>query len=183
MVSFFIQQIKKVRKTAVHKISASQMDVVLACLDQSKERQIEAFEALKLNPYDHYEDNSPDFILVVRETSIESHLDDLINYPEAYLDENDKLFKRLTDGKQLNGKEIEQLKADYIEQQRNEEDAEYMVISLITDERERVVIAVYTEMMMGQLGINFVEFFGFYASEEEATRSCQNIDGIVVDSF
>ena len=167
----------------MHKISAAQMEVVLTSLDQSKDRQLEAFEALNLNPYDHYEDTCPEFILVVREDSIERHLDDLINHPEEYLDEDDKWFKRLTNGQTLDSSEIEQLRANYIEHQRNEEDAEYMVIAPIKDEKERVAIAVYTEMMMGQLGINFVDFFGFYSSVEEATRSCKNIEGIVIDSF
>jgi hypothetical protein len=168
----------------MHKVNKEQMNSILACMNRPvKGAQDVIFEGLNLNPYDHYEDNNPDFVLVVREDSINSHLNDLINHPDAYLDEDDKWFERLSGGKTLNSSEIEQLRAEYIEQQRHEEDAEYMVVTSLVDEQERAVFVAYSEMAMGQGGINIVEFFGFYTTEEEATRACQNIEGLVIDSF
>lgn len=168
----------------MHKVTNGQMDGILACMNHPVDGAQDAiFEALNLNPYDHYEDNNPDFVLVVRESLIESHLYDLLNHPDAYLDEDDSRYSRLTNGKKLNSDEIEQLRAEYIEQQRHEEDAEYMVVTSLIDEQERAVFVAYSEMAMGQGGINIVEFFGFYATEEEATRACQNIEGLIVDKF
>ena len=168
----------------MHKVTKEQMTGILSCMNRPVNGVQDAiFEGLNLNPYDHYEDNNPDFVLVVRESSIESHLYDLLNHPDAYLDEDDSRHSKLTNGKKLNSDEIEQLRAEYIEQQRHEEDAEYMIVTSLIDEQGQAVFVAYSEMAMGQGGINIVEFFGFYATEEEATRACQNIEGLIVDKF
>jgi len=169
----------------MHKVTQEQMDGIIECMNQPVIGVQDAvFEALNLNPYDNYDDDKwHDFVLVVRENSINWHIEDQLTQPESYFVEGDSRLNKLLKGETLDEGELRELRESYIEQQRNEEDAEYMIIAPISDEKERRAFVAYTEMMMGQGGINIVEFFGFYVTEEEAKRACQNIEGMVIDSF
>ena len=169
----------------MYKVTQEQMDDIIECMNQPVNGVQDAlFEALNLNPYDNYDDDKcHDYILVVREDDINSYIEEQLTYPEDCFDEGDSRLSKLLKGEKLSEGELKDLRESYIEQQRDEISAEYMIITQILDNKNRKVFAIYSEIFMGQGGINIAEFFGFYATEEEASLACQNLDGLIVDKF
>ena len=164
----------------MHKITKKQMDEILRYLQSDRKASDTAFPDIKLNPYD-YNDNGGEleFNVVVYESEIANRIEEVQNYPDAYSEYSEERIKELKSGAKLIPEEISQIREEYIEEVRNDESAEYAVVSEITD-GSRSAYTLYFEGVWGQAGLHVNDICGFYETEDEARKEMNNMEGVII---
>ena len=175
----------------MYKVSSEQMKAITETIGQSLEAQTAVFNALDLNPYDFYEHHDPaDYFNIVLD---KEELDDQIKYLQEYPDEwvrtgdegvrsegfSEERIKEIESGSKITSHEAEEIKQSYIQEKRFEECPVTWTISEVTDETT-TVYAFYFEQMWGQGGLNINDFWGFFATEEDAYKALDEMDLIEV---
>ena len=165
---------------AMHKVTPEQMDEILRYVKSDGQGKDAGFPDIKLNPYD-YNDNGGEleFNVVVYESEIANRIEEVQNYPDAYSEYSEERIKELESGAKLTPEEISQIREEYIEEVRNDESAEYAVVSEITD-GSRSAYTLYFEGVWGQAGLNINDIYGYYKTEDEARKEMNNMENVII---
>ena len=166
----------------MHKVTKAQMDEVIACLQDPAGRDHGAvFNTLSLNPYDHCQNGGElEFNVVVHESNILDAIQEIQDYPEeGYEILSEERQQEIEEGAKLTQKEQSLIRDKFIETSREAQDAEYAVVSKLSD-GSREVYLLYTEMMCGQGGIQIIDFLGFYESEGKTRSAMNSLSGSIV---
>ena len=169
----------------MHKVTQEQMNRILHEMGKpvpvnEGEALSEKFDPFKeLNPYD-YDANGGEleFNVAVYERDIASALEEAQEYPSDSYYLTEKQIEAVEAGAILTEKEKAEIRERFIEQSREEEDAQYLVVSEVSDGTRSIYI-LYTEMMCGQGGIQMTDFFGYFDTDEAARTAMNNLKGIV----
>ena len=163
----------------MYSVSSEQMQTILQSMKSDTEDGNTIFQSLELNPYDHHDEAELEFNVVVYESSIAERVEEAKTYPEDYTDFSDARIKALKGGGELTSQEIAKIKEEYIEEARNDEFAEYAIVSKLTD-GNRYVYALYFEQVWGQGGLHINSFHGFYKTEAKARFEMNNMTGVII---
>ena len=165
---------------AMHKVTSKQMDEILRYVKSGSLGKDADFPDIKLNPYD-YNDNGGEleFNVVVYETGIAKRIEEAQNYPEEFSEFSEERINELEAGAKLTPEEISKIREAYIEEVRNDESAEYAVVSEITD-GSRSAYTLYFEGVWGQAGLNINDIYGYYKTEDEARKEMNNMEGVII---
>ena len=163
------------------KVTSEQMDEILRYVKSDGQGKDADFPDIKLNPYD-YNDNGGEleFNVVVYESEIANRIEEVQNYPDAYSEYSEERIKELKSGAKLTPEEISQIREEYIEEVRNDESAEYAVVSEITD-GSRSAYTLYFEGVWGQAGLHVNDIYGYYETEDEARKEMNNMRNVIIE--
>ena len=169
----------------MHKVTPEQMNRILHEMGKpvpvnDGEVFSEKFDPFKeLNPYD-YDANGGEleFNVAVYETDIADALEEAQKYPADSFYLSDEQIDAIEAGAILTEKEKAEIRTRFIEHSREEESAKYLVVSEVSDDKRSIYI-LYTEMMCGQGGIQIIDFFGYFDTEQDARTAMNNLDGII----
>lgn len=170
----------------MHKVTPEQMNRILHEMGKpvpvnDGEAPTEKFDPFKeLNPHD-YDANGGEleFNVAVYESDIADALEEAQEYPSDSYYLTDKQIEAVEAGAFLTEKENAEIRERFIQRSREEEGAQYLVVSEVSDDKRSVYI-LYTEMMCGQGGIQIIDFFGYFDTEQDARTAMNNLDGIVI---
>ena len=175
----------------MYKVSSEQMKAITETIGQSLEVQTVVFEAMDLNPYEFYENHDPAdyFNIVLSVEELEDQIKYLQEYPEEWVRTGDEgvrsdgfsedRIKEIESGSKITPKEAEEIRESYIQEKRYEECPVTWTITEITD-NITTVYAFYFEQMWGQGGLHINDFWGFFATVEDADKALQEMDLIEV---
>ena len=176
----------------MHKVTAEKMDAILREMS-GDESTVSAHEILDIqssyqaavnpfdfNAYDHYANGGElEFDTVIYRHGIDSAIEEAGKYPDEWTCISEARAEEIYAGSKLTNEEIEAVKQEYIQREVEDESAEYMTISEVTD-GNRTVFALYQEQMQGQGGNQITDFHGFFETEEDARAAMDNLEGIVI---
>lgn len=164
----------------MHKVTSKQMDEILRYVKSDGQGKDADFPDIKLNPY-FYTDNGGEleFNVVVYESEIAKRIEEAQNYPEEFSVFSEERINELEASAKLTPEEIYKPREAYIEEVRNDESAEYAVVSEITD-GSRSAYTLYFESVWGQAGLNINDICGFYETEDEARKEMNNMEGAII---
>ena len=155
------------------------MKRVLAVIGKSVEEQTPVFDELDLNPYDNYEDADPEFNTVIYEDGFKDWLSEIEGYYTSYeTGLSEQRASELISGQALNDQDIQIIRERYIEDQLRDEAAVYAVFAELSD-GSNSIFALYYEQCQGGLGINIIDFDGFYQNEKIARDFFDNKKGLI----
>ena len=78
-------------------------------------------------------------------------------------------------GLALTAEEIEPIKAEIIE-----DDKYVFLTSTEISDGERTISVLYTEQTQGQGGLNIVDFFGFFKTDEALEKEIQSFEDVIL---
>lgn len=164
----------------MHKVTTKQMDKLLSCIEGGED-QSAVFDELDFNPYDNYADGAGGFggILIIPKRDMENRLKDAQKYPFDYTRFSEERMTEIEAGSALTAEEIEVVKAEYIEECIDDEGSVFLTATEISD-GERTVSVLYTEQTQGQGGLNIVDFFGFFKTDEALEKEIQSFEDVIL---
>ena len=175
----------------MYKVSSEQMKSIIKTIGKSLKVQTAVFEAMDLNPYDYYEHHDPAeyFNIVLSVEELEDQIKYLQEYPEEWVRTDDdgarregfseERIKEIEAGEKITPQEVKEIRESYIQEKRYEECPVTWTITEITDDT-RTVYAFYFEQMWGQGGLNINDFWGFFATAEDAEKALKQMELIEV---
>lgn len=162
----------------MHKITPEQMKEVLSVLASPIEQQKAVFDALDLNPYDFYDDEEiTDFLfnIVIYREFLEESINEVQQYPSEFEGFSEERIREIESGASLTEAEISEIKTSVLQQAINDDFPYIWIIAKMTDGTS-TTFALYFEQVQGQGGLGIVEFFGFFATYEEAHMALKGLD-------
>ena len=165
----------------MQKVTQEQMDTIVSILDKPIEEQKTVFDDLNLSPYENYANNAGDIggILIISEGDINDRLESAQKSPSDYTGFTEKRIIEIEAGSLLTEDEIEIIKAQYIQECIEDDGSEFLVSTEISDEK-RSIFVLYAEQMQGQGGLNIINFFGFFETDEELEKAMQSFEDVIL---
>ena len=162
------------------KVDFVQMKSILATLVKPVSDQAAVFDALNYNPYD--DDENDQFggtyhSVVMPNYSYKSSYEDMATYPVDYgiCDEDREVEIKA-------GSPLTSLEKQLIDDKIFEDDDTYMVINKFSDGKDEV-FGLKVHQVQGQLGIQVIDFLGFFSSEEDAEAAITESDYKIYEPF
>ena len=176
----------------MHNVTAEKMDAILRHMkgtpdSSSTEKtsfEVKDFNALlnplDINPYDHYANGGAfEFDVIIRKQAIEDAIKEAGEYPEEWACISEARADQISEGDELTEAEIEAVRKEFVEREQEDEGAEFMTVSEVSDGK-RSVFALYQEQMQGQGGNNITEFHGFFETEKAAQKEIDEMKDIII---
>ena len=164
----------------MHKVTTEQMDKLLSCMEGGED-QSAVFHELDFNPYDNYSDGAGDVggTLIIPKRAMENRVKDAQKYPFDYTRFSEERMTEIEAGSALTAEEIEVVKAEYIEECIDDEGSVFLASTEISDGK-RTVSVLYAEQTQGQGGLNIVDFFGFFKTDEALEKEIQSFEDVIL---
>jgi hypothetical protein len=166
------------------KLTSDQINEIKAVISKPLASQKLVFEALELSPYDSESEDQLDICGVAYESDIQERIDLATEEPYEYLldliEVSEFRQKQLERGAPATDEELKQFREKYIEAFSESDGVDtFAIIDELTDDKTSYwLLALQT--MMGQSGIHFTSFEGFYDSDEKAEKARNKLEGIVL---
>ena len=166
------------------KLTTDQINQIKAVSSKPLESQKPVFKALELSPYDSESEDQLDICGVAYESDIQERIDLATEEPYEYLldliEVSEFRQKQLERGAPATDEELKQFREKYIEAFSESDGVEtFAIIDELTDEKTSYwLLALQT--MMGQSGVQFTSFEGFYDSDDKAEKARNELEGIVL---
>ncbi|MDA9816498.1 hypothetical protein N9C75_05550 [Alphaproteobacteria bacterium] len=166
------------------KITTDQINQIKAVISKPLASQKLVFEALELSPYDSESEDQLDICGVAYESDIQERIDLAMEEPYEYLldliEVSEFRQKQLERGAPATDEELTLFRKKFIEAFSESDGVDtFAIIDELTDDKTSYwLLALQT--MMGQSGIHFTSFEGFYDSDEKAEKARNELEGIVL---
>ena len=180
---FFMQYLLEGREL-MFKITTDQINQITAVISKPLASQKPVFEALELSPYDSESEDQLDICGVAYESDIQERIDLAIEEPYEYLldliEVSEFRQKQLERGAPASDEELKLFREKYIETFSKSDGVDtFAIIDKISD--GSISYWLFSlQIMMGQGGIGFCSFEGFYDSDEKAEKARNELEGIVL---
>ena len=166
------------------KLTTDQINQIKAVSSKPLESQKPVFEALELSPYDSESEDQLDICGVAYESDIQERIDLATEEPYEYLldliEVSEFRQKQLERGAPATDEELKQFREKYIEAFSESDSVDtFAIIDKISDGTNSYW-QLSLQTMMGQSGIHFTSFEGFYDSDEKAEKARNELEGIVL---
>lgn len=156
------------------------MNKIKSALSLGFEIQEQVFNDLNYNPYD--DDVNDQFggtyhSVVMPNYSYKSSFEDMATYPVDYgiCDEDREVEIK-------SGSPLTSLEKQLIDDKIFDHDDTYMVINKFSDGKDEV-FGLKVHQVQGQLGIQVIDFLGFFSSEEDAEAAITESDYKIYEPF
>ena len=166
------------------KLTSDQINEIKAVISKLLASQKLVFEALELSPYDSESEDQLDICGVAYESDIQERIDLATEEPYEYLldliEVSEFRQKQLERGAPATDEELKQFREKYIEAFSESDSVDtFAIIDKISDGTNSYW-QLSLQTMMGQSGIHFTSFEGFYDSDEKAEKARNELEGIVL---
>jgi len=166
------------------KLTTDQINQIKAVSSKPLESQKPVFKALELSPYDSESEDQLDICGVAYESDIQERIDLATEEPYEYLldliEVSEFRQKQLERGAPATDEELKQFREKYIEAFSESDSVDtFAIIDKISDGTNSYW-QLSLQTMMGQSGIHFTSFEGFYDSDEKAEKARNELEGIVL---
>ena len=166
------------------KLTTDQINQIKAVSSKPLESQKPVFKALELSPYDSESEDQLDICGVAYESDIQERIDLATEEPYEYLldliEVSEFRQKQLERGAPATDEELKQFREKYIEAFSESDSVDtFAIIDKISDGTNSYW-QLSLQTMMGQSGIHFTSFEGFYDSDEKAEQARNKLEGIVL---
>ena len=160
-------------------VTTEQMSKIHASMSQPLEAQNEVFESLELSSNDYeWGEGIPDALCAVSRDQMD--IEDVIDNPLDYLsDLSEDREKELRAGAKVTEDELEAYCQKKAIEEANSDCVTFAVLIKFNDGK-RQVFGVFIDEMGGQGGNAFVDFYGFFETEEAADTARDNIKEYIV---
>jgi hypothetical protein len=160
-------------------VTTEQMNKIHASMSQSLEEQNTVFESLELSSNDYeWGDDTLDALCAVSRDQMD--IEDVTDNPLDYLsDLSEDREKELKAGAKITEEELEEYCQKQAIEDANSGCATFSVLVKFND-GERQVFGIFIDEMFGQGGNAFIDFYGFFETEEAADTARDNIKEYIV---
>ena len=162
----------------MQKISADKINKVLSVIGKPIEVQQDIFDKLGLDPYAVSEDAILNSKYLLSKDEVEEAISNYCNDLAFYTDFKPNRILEIEQGSDLTSIERDKLKK-LVCQHLAEEKQPWLIFE-IKDETRSVYIACIM-YFMGQGGIDFGSFFGFFKTKKDALNSLNSLEGIIIN--
>ena len=160
-------------------VTTEQMSKIHASMSQPLEAQNEVFESLELSSNDYeWGEGIPDALCAVSRDQMD--IEDVTDNPLDYLsDLSEDREKALRAGAKITEEELEEYSQKQAIEEANSDCVTFAVLIKFNDGK-RQAFGVFIDEMGGQGGNAFIDFYGFFETEEAADTARDNIKEYIV---
>ena len=160
-------------------VTTEQMSKLHASMSQPLEAQNEVFESLELSSNDYeWGEGIPDALCAVSRDQMD--IEDVTDNPLDYLsDLSEDREKALRAGAKITEEELEEYSQKQAIEEANSDCVTFAVLIKFNDGK-RQAFGVFIDEMGGQGGNAFIDFYGFFETEEAADTARDNIKEYIV---
>ena len=160
-------------------VTTEQMSKIQASMSQPLEAQNEVFESLELSSNDYeWGEGIPDALCAVSRDQMD--IEDVTDNPLDYLsDLSEDREKALRAGAKITKEELEEYSQKQAIEEANSDCVTFAVLIKFNDGK-RQAFGVFIDEMGGQGGNAFIDFYGFFETEEAADTARDNIKEYIV---
>ena len=160
-------------------VTTEQMSKIHASMSQPLEAQNEVFESLELSSNDYeWGEGIPDALCAVSRDQMD--IEDVTDNPLDYLsDLSEDREKSLRAGAKITEEELEEYSQKQAIEEANSDCVTFAVLIKFNDGK-RQAFGVFIDEMGGQGGNAFIDFYGFFETEEAADTARDNIKEYIV---